>query len=288
MTNFNTIIVNCFQYIKLRIMRKITFVFAFFTAALNAQNFPSPYCVIADSDEVSVEEITSISFNGVTINNTNATDVLLDFTATNIPITPGQTYSLKVYGDTYGNFDTNIVAFIDWNNNGVLDDSGEIYEVGTLTNSNGNDGIFVDLDITIPATAAVGTKRIRVTKTYTDEESVAIVNPCAISFDPFGFGEFPGYGQALDFNLIVNNLSTETFDAKSLSIYPVPAKNTLNVSYKEAIGSLQIYNQLGQEVYAATGLGYEVAIDVSDFAVGVYIIKIFSDKEAKTFKIIKE
>lgn len=269
-------------------MKKITFLFTFFTAALNAQTFPAPYCAISDSDEVSVEEITSVSFNSVTINNTNTADPLVDFTTSLVPITPGQAYSLKVYGNTYGNFDTNIVAFIDWNNNGVLNDTGEIYQVGTLTNSNGADGLFADITITVPTTATVGTKRIRITKTYTDDESVAIVDPCAISFDAFGLGAFPGYGQALDFNLNIGNLGTATFDAKSLSIYPVPAKNLLTIAYKSAIGSVHIYNQLGQEMYASHGLGSEVNLDLSNFATGVYLIKLFSDNEAKTFKIVKE
>ena len=269
-------------------MKKITFLFAFFTAVLNAQNFPAPYCAISDPDDVPVEEITTVNLNDVTISNTNAIDVLVDFTATSVPISPGETYSLKVYGNTYGNFDTSIVAFIDWNNNGVLDDSGEIYELGMLTNSDGNDGIFADIEITVPTTATIGTTRIRITKTYTDEESVAIVNPCAISFDAFGFGAVPGFGQALDFNLTVSNLSSPTFDSKSLSIYPVPAKNRLNIAYKSAIGSMQVYNNLGQEVYASHGLGSEVDLDVSNFVAGVYIIKLFNDKETKTFKIIKE
>lgn len=269
-------------------MKKITFAFAIFTTALNAQNFPSPYCAIADVDDVSVEEITTINFNDGIISNDNITDALVDFTTTLIPISQGQTYSLKVYGNTYGDFDTNIVAFIDWNNNGILNDPGEIYELGALTNSNGNDGIFVDMDITVPATALSGTTRIRITKTYTDEESVAIVNPCAISFDAFGLGDFPGFGQAIDFNLNVSNLSNNAFDAKSLSVYPVPAKNSLTIAYKSAIDSVQVYNQLGQEVYAGKDLGSQVVMDVSNFASGVYIIKLFSQNESKTFKITKE
>jgi len=269
-------------------MKKITLLFTFFTVALNAQNFPAPYCAISDPDEVSVEEITAVSFSAITISNTNAVDPLVDFTATLVPVAPGQAYSLKVYGNTYGDFDTSIVAFIDWNNNGALDDSGEIYEVGTLANSNGNDGVFAEMQITIPVTAAIGTTRIRITKIYTDEESTAIVNPCAISFDAFGFGAFPGYGQALDFNLTVGSLSSPDFDAKSLSVYPVPAKNSLTIAYKSAIGSIQIYNQLGQEVYAGHGLGSEVNLNVSNFAAGVYIIKLSNGKQAKTFKIIKE
>lgn len=269
-------------------MKKITFLFAIFTATLNAQDFPAPYCAIADAEDVSVEEITSIAFSDVTINNTNDTDVLVNITSTSVPVTPGQAYSLKVYGNTYGEFDTSIVAFIDWNNNSILDDAGEVYAVGTLTNSTGADGIFVETNITVPASATAGTKRIRITKIYTDSESVAVVDPCAISFDAFGFGAVPGFGQAVDFNLTVGNLGTATFDAASLSVYPVPAKNTLTIAYKSPIGSLQVYNQLGQEVHASSNVASEINLDVSHLASGMYIVKLFNDKESITFKVVKE
>jgi hypothetical protein len=224
----------------------------------------------------------------VTITNANTTDPLVDFTGTVVPVVPGQAYTLQVFGNTYGNFDTSIVAFIDWNGNGILDDAGETYEVGTLTDSDGSDGTFVSAAIMVPATAAAGTVRMRITKTYTDEESVAIVDPCAISFDAFGFGAFPGYGQAVDLSLSVGSLGTQNFDVASLSIYPVPAKNTLTISCKADIGSLSVYNQAGQEIHASSGLGPKTELDVSQFAAGIYFIRLFNGPQTQTVKIVKE
>lgn len=270
-------------------MKKITLLLVLFSsAASQAQGFPAPYCAIADADEVSVEEISAVNINGLTIINSNTADPLVDFTGTVVPVVPGQAYTLQVFGNTYGNFDTSIVAFIDWNGNGILDDAGEIYEVGTLTDSDGSDGTFVTADITVPATAAAGTVRVRITKTYTDEESIAIVDPCAISFDAFGFGAFPGYGQAVDLSLSVGSLGTQNFDMASLSIYPVPAKNTVTISYKAAIGSLSVYNQAGQEIHAGSGLGPKTELDVSQFAAGIYFLRLSSGQETQTVKIIKE
>ena len=269
-------------------MKKITFLFALCTLAVNAQTFPSPYCTISDPDDVGVEEITTVNFSDVTITNTNAADVLVNYTATVVPVSPEQTYTLKVYGNTYGAFDNNIVAFIDWNNNGVLDDEGEIYEVGTLTNSDGTDGVFVTMPIAVPATAVIGTTRVRITKVYTDEDAVAVINPCAISFEILDFGTFPSFGQALDFNLNVTTLGTSAFDTKALSIYPVPAKNTVTIAYKSAIGNIQVFNQLGQEVYANRNVGAQVDLDVSHFATGVYFVKLFNATALQTFRIVKE
>lgn len=269
-------------------MKKITFLFTLFTCALNAQTFPAPYCTITDADDVTVEEITTVNFGSSTITNTNDLDVLLDFTTTQVSVAPGQPYIISVSGNTYGNFDTIIVAFIDWNNNGILDDEGEIYEIGTLTNSDGADETFVTTTITVPTTATIGTKRIRITKIYSDEDSVAITNPCAISFDVFGFSVEAGFGQALDFTLDVGTLSNTAFDKEALSIYPVPARNNLTIAYKSAIGNMQVYNQLGQEVYTSSNVGNQVDLDVSNFATGVYFIKLYNETESQTVRIIKE
>ncbi|QAA81519.1 T9SS type A sorting domain-containing protein [Aequorivita sp. H23M31] len=164
--------------------------------------FPSPYCNIDESDgSVVVEEITKVELAGTTITNDNSTDVLIDKTDVIVDLISGNTYNLSVEGNTYGDFTTNIVAFIDWNQNGILDDEGEVYELGTLENSSGNDGISVSMDIEVPSGAVLGETRIRITKTYFDELSDAIVTPCGIQFDPFGMGTESGYGQALDFTL---------------------------------------------------------------------------------------
>ena len=165
--------------------------------------FPAPYCNIEDSDDVLVEEITTVNFAGTAITNTDTTSVLIDKTDTVVNVTVGETYTLIVEGNTKGNFENYIVAFIDWNQNDVLDDAGEIYELGALENSTGADGTSVTMEITVPAGAVEGPTRIRITKSYFDEDSPTVVNPCAIQFDAFGYMIVPGFGQALDFTLNV-------------------------------------------------------------------------------------
>ncbi len=166
--------------------------------------FPDPYCEIADASEVLVEEITVVEFAGTQITNDDEDTVLIDKTDVVVNITAGDTYTISVEGNTDGDFEDKIVAFIDWNQNGILDDAGEIYEVGILENSTGYDGVSVSMDITVPADAVAGQTRVRITKTYFDEDSDPIINPCGIEFDPWGMGIYPGYGQALDFTVDVS------------------------------------------------------------------------------------
>ena len=270
-------------------MKKITFALALFTIGLQAQTFPAPYCEITDANDVTVEEITTVDFATTSITNTDAVSVLIDKTATIINAAQNETYTIEVSGNTYGNFDTDIVAFIDWNQNDVLDDAGEIYAVGTITNSTGNDAISVSLAITIPTDAVLGNTRIRLTKTYQDPSSPAEVNPCGILFNPFGQGIFPGYGQALDFTLAITApLSVAAFEVDALTVFPIPTKDVLNVRYKSKVNAVTIYNHLGQKVYDKDTDSANIQLDLSSLAAGTYVVKLTSEDQQHHFKMLKQ
>ncbi|TQD38935.1 T9SS type A sorting domain-containing protein [Haloflavibacter putidus] len=249
--------------------------------------FPSPYCDI-DADGTTVEEITTVSFAESDIANTNTSAILVDETSVTATLSIGETYTLTVGGNTAGDFNNNIVAFIDWNQNAILDDANEIYEVGTITNSTGNDSNTVSMDITVPADALPGNTRIRITKTYTDNESIAEIDPCAIAMNISGYGVFPGYGQGLDFTLNVGELSTNVFETSALSVYPVPTQDILNINYKTDLQTVKVYNLLGQEVYTKSKLTSQTAINLSGLSNGVYVVKVFTEKGQHSFKIVKQ
>ncbi|WP_299107529.1 GEVED domain-containing protein [uncultured Winogradskyella sp.] len=267
-------------------MKKITLAFLLLTISTQAQTFPDPYCDITPG--ATIEEITSITFDTTSITNSDSASLLIDQTAIIANVTPGGVNTITVEGNTYGDFDTNIVAFIDWNQNDILDDANEVYAIGTLTNTTGSDGTSVSMDITVPSDALAGTTRIRVTKTYTDSDSTAIIDPCAISFDPFGMGVQQGYGQAIDFTLAIGSLSTSEFDTNALSVYPTIVKNILNIEYNSEISYVKIYNLLGQNMYSKQTNAYQFQLDLSTLTSGPYIVKLFSDKGQYSFKTIKQ
>ena len=270
-------------------MKKITFALALFTIAVQAQTFPAPYCEITDGNDVTVEEITSVDFAGTSITNTDGVNVLIDKTTSIATVSQNETYTIEVAGNTYGNFDTDIVAFIDWNQNDLLDDTGEIYEIGTISNSTGGDGISVSLAITVPTDAVLGNTRIRLTKTYQDADSPADIDACGIMFYPFGFGPNVGFGQALDFTLTVEAaLSVGSFELNALSVYPAPTKDVLNVNYKTVINTVTIYNLLGQEVYAEDTDSTNLQLDLSSLAAGTYVVKLISEDQQYHFKMLKQ
>jgi len=269
-------------------MKKITLLLAFMAFGASAQNFPDPYCEIGEYYDV--EEITSVDFNGTSITNSDLGSVLLDFTATIAIVEPGQTYTLTVQGNTYGEYEDEYVAFIDWNQNNVLDDEGEVYYIGLIYDSEGNDSESASTDIAVPYDAALGTTRIRIIKTYTDTAFgfTLITDPCNIQVDVEGFGADTSYGQALDFTLNVTTLGIDTLDKKLLSAYPNPVKDFLNVKYVSEISDVKIYNVLGQEVFSKNIGQSDFKIDVSGLSTGTHVVKLITNEGQHSFKLIKE
>jgi len=87
----------------------------------------------------------------------------------------------------------------------------------------------------------------------------------------------------------VTSLSTEDYFASSLKVYPNPAKSVLNiVSVDDAnIDSVEIFNLLGKNVLSTSSLNNS-AVDVSQLATGVYLLKINSGINFVTKRIVIE
>lgn len=268
-------------------MKKFTLAIALFSFGVQAQTFPTPYCDI-DPAGTDTEEITSIEFAGASIINTDTVSILIDETTSIGNVLTGETYTITVAGNTKGYFNNDIVAFIDWNQNDALDDAGEVYEIGTIVNEDSSGMDAVSFDITVPTGALTGQTRIRITKTYTEDDSQAIINPCAIEFDPFGMGNYPGFGQAIDFTLQVGTLGNKEFETKSLSVYPVPTKDVLNIEYKSNLEVVKIYNNVGQEVFSENVNSADLQLDLSAFNTGIYIVRLFSEDTQHSFRIVKQ
>jgi hypothetical protein len=270
-------------------MKKITYLIIFLSMGAFAQTFPSPYCNITEYYDI--EEITSVSFANAAITNSVASSVLIDKTATVANVQPGQSYAITVKGNSYGSYDNEYVAFIDWNHNNVLNDAGEEFYIGLIFNSTGNDTKTATVNIMVPSNALAGNTRIRIVKTYTAQEDdyVLVSDPCNIQLEDTFFEEVEGtYGQALDFTLNVGTLGTNSFDATAFSAYPNPVKNILNVNYKSDISDVKIYNLLGQEIQSNSVNSSDFKIDVSNLSTGTYVVKLFGEEGSHSFKLIKD
>lgn len=83
-------------------------------------------------------------------------------------------------------------------------------------------------------------------------------------------------------------LASVSFQNATLSYYPNPVSDVLNLSYTSEISSVEVYNMLGQNVKSAVLNGTQVKVDMSNLTSGSYIVKVTSDGITKSLKIIKE
>jgi len=83
-------------------------------------------------------------------------------------------------------------------------------------------------------------------------------------------------------------LSAGSFSIKNLKLYPNPVKDILNLSFDKEITTVSINNLLGQEVFTKTVNSEETSIDIAGLSAGTYLVKIISNNELRTIKIIKE
>ncbi|WP_415831501.1 T9SS type A sorting domain-containing protein [Flavobacterium terrigena] len=73
-----------------------------------------------------------------------------------------------------------------------------------------------------------------------------------------------------------------------VKLYPNPVKSIFNISLDKEITTVSIYNLLGQEVLSKSVNSNETSIDVADLSAGTYLVKITSNNEVKTLRIIKQ
>ena len=70
----------------------------------------------------------------------------------------------------------------------------------------------------------------------------------------------------------------------SMNIYPNPVKTTLNLG-KKSFDNIEIYSLSGLLIKTAKNT---TEVNVSDLAIGMYVIKVYSEDSSSTRKFIKE
>ncbi len=102
------------------------------------------------------------------------------------------------------------------------------------------------------------------------------------------FGKFGAQGafkiSAYDQSL----LSVSTFEMVNLVSFPNPVKDVLQLSTAAAITNVEVFNLIGQKVYAKILNTSNSQIDMSQLSAGTYLVKVNADNQIKTIKIIKE
>ena len=90
----------------------------------------------------------------------------------------------------------------------------------------------------------------------------------------------------IDFNTVGFQLNQQN---KSLKVFPNPASDVINIEINKAEqkGKVRMYNQLGKQVYQQVK-GNLQSIEVADFAKGIYVVEVETDKGVLRQKVVVE
>lgn len=87
---------------------------------------------------------------------------------------------------------------------------------------------------------------------------------------------------------VVGTLSTETFDAKEIQVYPNPVFDALYVTTKKVVTKISVFNFLGQKIKEFNSDVIPHSLDFHSFSKGIYLMRIETSSGMKEFRIIKQ
>lgn len=123
--------------------------------------------------------------------------------------------------------------------------------------------------------------------------SMELIDPLADNSDPINwrnaiyyFGEYQGYEIYASPGTGPGNLNTEEEQlVEPIDFYPNPVKDVLNIASKTELIKVEIYSLLGNKIKELrSGLN---SIKTSNLSRGIYIVKIYSENNCTTLKMIK-
>ncbi len=86
----------------------------------------------------------------------------------------------------------------------------------------------------------------------------------------------------------VETLENPNFAFANLNYFPNPVKNSLTISNNSIIDSVEIISVLGQQMLSQKVTSLQTEINMSGFSRGIYFVKVTSEGQEKTVKIVKE
>lgn len=176
----------------------------------------------------------------------------------------GGTYNLYVRTGDQNAQDTK--AWIDFNNDGIFDNSTEL--IFTELNAYNPSAFF-----TIPTTGIVLDTYLRMR--VSSDELGATLDGCGNHLR----GQTEDYGVFIEDNLTVNELSSFR-----VTIFPNPTDGNISIKSDELISEVRIYNIVGQTIYASNSLNSKIInnINLSEFTTGQYFIELIDQNGNRT------
>ncbi len=172
-------------------------------------------CICTPSVSTTIEPITYVNFGDIdNTSDASSSDGYEDFTDQTATLNPGEFFEITLKGNTNGKYSDYYTVFIDWNQNGILDDAGEVYEIGSIYHSNGADGKSISENIVVPLNAVAGNTWMRIRK----NRASFLTDPCDTN----------SYGQTEDYTVVITE-----YEVCSVPSAGIPTEGTLLVCFQE-------------------------------------------------------
>ncbi|OXA94789.1 M4 family metallopeptidase [Flavobacterium hercynium] len=236
------------------------------------------YCT-SQGNSTADERIGKVVFG--TINNTSTGSAGYEnFTSISTNAARGTAYTITITPSwTSTTYSEGYAVFIDYNQDGDFADSGEtVWTKATSTTTP------VTGTITIPATATLGTTRLRVSMKY---------NGIPGSCEAFSYGQVEDYSVnitasgAIVTQEIVSDVATAA-QVFAFTLYPNPTAGDLNIVPAEpGVYGYRILNTIGQELDSGI-LSSDNYVDVSNFSAGVYFFELDNGVRKLVKKFVKQ
>ena len=255
-----------------------------FDPSNNCDPAPVEYCDAA-GEEAYHEWIETVEFDSF-INDSGNDWGYADFTDLTINMIQGQSISfILTPGFSTDFYDENWSIWVDLNQDGDFTDTGEKVFVSQTPSDENVMGSFI-----LPQHTLIGYTRMRIAMSYE-------VFPA--SCGNFEYGEIEDYtlNVSNSFSVLTNTISSfSQKDFFTLSIYPIPTSNYLNIDFnsgKSGKMNVVIYGVMGskfieQEMDVAFG-NNSLQVNVKDLNSGQYFLKVKNEGriESKRFVIVK-
>lgn len=224
---------------------------------------------------------TLVKFN--TINNTSAKPSgYSDYTSISTTVKRDEEHELTVNANTDGNYVTTTYVWIDWNQNCTLDDSGEEYILGDVSNSTNGVTSLSPLKIKVPSEAKLGNTIMRVSTKYKPD---GVPSPCETGFD----------GEVEDYKIVVedNPASVEDFSFGNFKLYPNPSNGEFNLTFK-VINTDKVSVKLhdfrgrliGRKEFTNVSSDFSERLRFDNVRTGLYLLQITNGDKQTTKKIL--
>ncbi|MBK8599244.1 MAG: fibronectin type III domain-containing protein [Flavobacterium sp.] len=226
------------------------------------------YCT-SSATNTADERIGRVQFG--TINNASTgTAGYENFTAISANAVRGTAYSITVtpfwtstiYAEGYA-------VWIDYNNNGVFTDAGELVFSRAATTVTPVTGT-----ITIPVGTSLGSKRMRVSMRY----NAIPTSSC---------GTFT-YGQVEDYTVNITSVAREIASSEplSISVYPNPVNGEVLFISPIENATYKVINMVGQEIAKGSIINNE--IPVANISAGTYLLEVTTNEKSAVKRFIKQ